>query len=239
MWRVWGIGRGVVRAYPYAAGLIAVIGLTGCSDEEEILVVEPVATSVVTTFSDSAFDFGTLTTFAMPDTVVQFAPLLGRPIPVSRQHDQTALYKVRENLFERGYREVADPRSETPTFVVLVGSSATTNYNAWIGYPWYATWEFYRGWGWYAPGFTSAWTLVYPWYPVVGVTAYDRGTLVVDLIPTASVNPLARSIRSAWAGVASAVIDGAHSAATVENAIDRMFELSPYLQAPAPEQRQP
>jgi hypothetical protein len=95
-------------------------------------------------------------------------------------------------------------------------------------------WGFYPGWGWYAPGFNSGWTIIYPWFPVVGVTSYERGTLVVDLIPTVSVNPQASSIRSAWAGVATGILDGTQTATTVEAAIDRMFELSPYLRAPQP-----
>ena len=120
------VGRGVLRASLCAAGLAGVVGLTACDDDDEILIVEPIVVEGVTTFQDSTFNFSTLTTFAMPDTVVQFAPFTGMPIPVSRAFDQVALDQVRENLFERGYTEVADPRTQTPTFVVLVGSTATT-----------------------------------------------------------------------------------------------------------------
>jgi hypothetical protein len=134
------------------------------------------------------------------------------------------------NLLARGYTEVTDTGVRAD-FVVLVGATASENYNAWVGYPWYGVWGFYPGWGWYAPGFDGSWTIVYPWYGYVGVTAYQRGTLVVDLIPTLSVNPLARSVRSAWAGVATGVLDGTQSAATITAAIDRMFDLSPYLVA--------
>jgi hypothetical protein len=98
----------------------------------------------------------------------------------------------------------------------------------------YGIWGFWPGWGWYAPGFDNGWNIVYPWFPVVGVTAYERGTLVLDLIPTATVNPLGRSIRSAWAGVATGILNGTHTAATIDAAIDRMFILSPYLTAPQP-----
>jgi hypothetical protein len=118
---------------------------------------------------------------------------------------------------------------------VLVGTTATTNYNAYVGYSWYGTWGFYSGWGWYSPGFNTSWGIVYPWYPYVGVTAYDRGTLIVDLIPTLQVNPTSQTIRSAWSGVASALLGlGNVNDATISAAIDQMFQLSPYLTAPAP-----
>src|SRR6185503_11832036 len=97
-----------------------------------------------------------------------------------------------------------DPAHVAPDFVVLVGATAEQNYLAWAGYSWYSLWGFYAGWGWYAPGFTNGWTIIYPWYPVAGVTTFDTGTLLVDLIPTKTVNPLSQTIRSAWAGAAKA-----------------------------------
>jgi hypothetical protein len=73
---------------------------------------------------------------------------------------------------------------------------------------------------------------VYPWYPYVGITAYDRGTVVVDLIPTLQVNPLNKSVTSAWAGVGTGLLNGTLTVDIVNNAIDEMFRQSPYLTAP-------
>ena len=203
--------------------------LGACEDDDP---VEPLPIGVVATFNDDAVNFQALGTFAMPDTVLQFPPRSGVPIPVTRQFDQTILDRVRLNLVNRGYVEVADPRTEQPDFVVLVGTTAADEYDAWVGYAWYDEWDFYTGWGWYAPGFASNWGIIYPWYPVVGVTAYRRGTVVVDLIPTLSVNPLNRTVRSAWAGVASgALVDGSVTATNITNGIDQMFAQSPYLVA--------
>ena len=133
--------------------------------------------------------------------------------------------RIRAAIAEQRVTTDADPPK------VLVGSTATTNYSAFVGYSWYGVWGFYPGWTWYAPGFDASWTIVYPWYPTSGVVAYDRGTLVVDLIPTLSVNPLAKSIRSAWAGVATTLLNGTTTESTVTAAIDQMFALSPYLTA--------
>ena len=219
------------RTTAMVVGLGTLAGLAACGNKLEVVAPIPVAS--VTTFHDTAFDFTTLNTFVMPDTVVHLAPLTGTPLEVTREFDQVALQQVRQNLLARGYVEDTIPGTQA-NFVVLVGATATTNYNAFVGYPWFSVWGFWPGWSDFTQGnFDSSWTIVYPWFGIVGTTAYDRGTLIVDMIPTVSVNPLDKSIRSVWAGVAtSAVTDSsAITASAVQAAIDQMFTLSPYLVA--------
>jgi hypothetical protein len=210
--------------------MAGLVGISACDDDDDFVNVIPPSGNAVATFKDSNFNFQTLRTFSMPDTVVHIAPLTGTPTSISRAYDRTALDQVRQNLLSRGYTQVTNPGSVRPDVVVLVGATATTNYNAWVGYSWYGAYGFYN-WGWYAPGFDTSWGIVYPWYGYVGVTSYDRGTLIVDMIPTVTVNPLAKTVQSVWAGVATAVLDGTITAAGVSAAVDRMFELSPYLVA--------
>ena len=223
-----------------ARTLLPVIGLAGgfggmvaCNGDGDLfnVIIPAPTTGVVLTFKDSSFNFTTLHTFTMPDTVIHFAPVTGNAIDITRQFDAVLLNQVRTDFLARGYTEVADPRVTMPDFVVLVGATATQNYNAWVGYNWFGVWGFFPGWGWYAPGFNTSWGIVYPWFPVVGVTAYDRGTIIVDLIPTVSVNPLDKTIRSAWAGVATGLLNGTVTATTITNAVDAMFAQSPYLTA--------
>jgi hypothetical protein len=212
--------------------VVALAGLAGLGAcETNNSVIAPAITKVVAVFKDSSFDFTTLHTFAMPDTIVHFTPITGTPLEVTRQFDRTALDRVRQDLIARGYVEDLNPRVVKPDFVVLVGATATQSYNAFVGYSWFSVWGFYSGWGWFTPGFTTAWGIVYPWFGVVGVTSYQRGTLIVDLIPTSSVNVTTRTIRSAWTGVAESLLDGTISDNTVQAAIDEMFRLSPYLTA--------
>jgi len=222
------------RGYLPLVGLVAALGITACDDNNDDVVGIPVPTGTVATFRDTTFNFQAIRTFSMPDTVVQFAPVTGSPLDVPRTFDRTILDRVRADFIARGYVEDTDPQATRPDFVVLVGSTATTNYNAFVGYSWYGYWGFYPGWGWYAPGFDTSWGIVYPWYPYVGVTAYDRGTVVVTVIPTLTVNPLNHSVTSAWAGVATALQNGTITTTIVNNAIDEMFRQSPYLTAATP-----
>lgn len=221
----------IVRTSRLLLGLVTLLGAAACGDDDDDIVI-PSSSVVVTALRDSTFNFQSLTTFAMPDTVIHFQPQSGTPIAVSREFDRTILDQVRRDFLARGYTEVTRADSIMPSFVVLVGTTEAAQYNAWVGYPWYTTWGYWTGWGWYTPGFDNTWTIVYPWYPVVGVTSYERGTILVDLIPTTQVNPLDRSIKSAWAGVATAVLNGTATTAGVAAAIDQMFALSPYLVAP-------
>src|SRR5262245_6819724 len=217
----------IVRSGRLLVGLVALLGVAACGDDDNIVI--PSSQVIVTTFRDSTFNFGALTTFSMPDTVIHFQPVTGTPIPVTRQFDATILNQVRADFLARGYTEAAP--GTLASFVVLVGATESENYNAWIGYPWFTYWGYWPGWAFFTPGFDNSWTIIYPWYPVVGVTAYSRGTLIVDLIPTAQVNPLGRSIQSAWAGVATGLLTSSPTNAGVAAVIDQMFALSPYLVA--------
>ena len=212
--------------------LLGLAAIAACGDDNENITAPP-PTPVVTTIKDSSFDFSALHTFAMPDTVAHIAPVTGTPLEVTRAFDRQILDQVRNTFIARGYTQVTASSEVTPDFVVLVGTSATTNYNAYVSYFWYPYYGYSaNAWSWYAPGFTSSWAVVYPWYPVVGVTSFDRGSLVITLVPTLSVNPLQQTITAKWAGAATALLNDANPSATISSVIDQIFAQSPYL-APA------
>jgi hypothetical protein len=227
--------RRTIVALRRARTLLPVFGLVGvltgalaCDDDDDF--TGPIG--IVETFVDPAFNFATLTTFAMPDTVIHLIAPTGTPIDPTRAFDATILAQVRQNLLARGYTQVLNPQTVMPSFVVLVTTTATQGLNAYASYSWFSYYGYYTGWGWYAPGFSTAWGINYPWYTTVGVTAYDLGTLFVTIIPTASVNPATRQISAAWVGAASALLNEFVTSSTVVNAIDEMFAQSPYLVAP-------
>jgi hypothetical protein len=206
-------------------------GMTvACGDNDDD-IVNVIPTPVVRTVNNPTFDFTTLRTFAMPDTVAHLVPRNGTPLVVSREFDRTVLDQVHANLISRGYREVANPAINTPDFLVLVGATATSNYDLFATDSWYGYYSTYSGLLWYTPGFDTSWTLVYPFYTTVGVTSFDRGTFLVTIVPTVTVNPLGKQIAAEWAGTATSLLDGNVTSTMVQGAVDQMFAQSPYLVA--------
>lgn len=220
-----------LAAFTPAVLLALTIGIGACEEDSDIDIINPPPGGVVGTvavFADSTIAFNEYNTFSMPDTVVHFDPLTGIPLFVPRTHDQAVLDRVRANFIARGYTEELNPDSTPPDFFVLVGATATENRAAFISYPWYSTWGFYLGLG---TGFDDSWTVVYPCCVNVTVASYPRGTLIVDLIPRLNVNPVNKTVSSAWLGVATNAIGSQTTTASITAAIDQMFTLSPYLRS--------
>jgi Domain of unknown function (DUF4136) len=216
--------------------LLPAIGLlTGmaaaCSDDDDIVGVIP--TPIVRSVRNPAFNFTTLRTFAMPDTVAHFNTLAGSSSDLSRAFDRTVLDQVRANLIARGYVQVVNPQTVQPDFVVLIGANAASQAIAYQTYSFYPYYGYYSGWGWYAPGLTSDYLLVYPFYSSTDVVTFDRGTFIVTIVPTLTVNPLAKSFNAEWAGSATSLLSSSVTvdAALVRGAVDEMFAQSPYLVA--------
>ena len=230
--------RALPKRWPAFIPLMVAFVFAACEDDDDldIIVVDPPAiTATVAAFRDTTVNFQNLTTFVMPDTVLHLVPATGVPLSITREWDQTILDRVRANFLNRGYTEELNPDSVTPSFVVLVGSTATQNYAAWVSYPWFAHWGLHPELHFLADEVDESWDIFYPWYPVAGVTSYDRGTVIVDLIPTLQINPLiSTTIRSAWAGVATGLLNANRTTADINAAIDQMFILSPYLRAGPP-----
>lgn len=209
--------------------ILATALTSGCVGDP---IVSVPTNGMVMTFNDGSVDFGALNTFAMPDSIVHIAPATGTPLDISRQYDSVVLERVRRNFVSRGYTEVSAPSNKTPSFVVLVGATAMTDFRPWAPYPWYASWSFYDGWGWYSPGFNADWMLIFPWSVVFGGMVVDRGTILITVVPTASVNQIGKSMRSAWAGLATAELDDVSLTADgLRSCIDEMFRQSPFLAA--------
>jgi hypothetical protein len=207
--------------------------MVACNGDGDLfnVVIPSVVNPTVVTFKDSTFNFTTLHTFAMPDSVIHFNnPVTGTP-DITRAFDAVALNQVRTDLLARGYTQVNAGPGVTPDFTVLVGANSSPGFNAFASFSWFSDWGFFPGWAWFAPGFDTSWGIVFPWFPVVGVTAFPRGTLIVTITPSASVNPLDKTIRAVWSGVATAILDGVVTAPVVTGAIDQMFAQSPYLTA--------
>jgi hypothetical protein len=223
-----------------ATALVASLAFSACEDDDDLGIITPPGDTVlVAAFRDTTVNFNAMLTFAMPDTVLQFAPATGTALPISRGFDATILDRVHMNLRALGFQEAIDPQNNPPHFVVLVRTTATENQIAFVNYAWFTSWGFYNGLDGFDPGFDATWGIVYPWAPVAGLATFDRGTIVVDLIPTLipSQHIATKTVSGAWTGVATGLLDGTTSTTEVQNAIDRMFTVSPYLRGPRPVQQ--
>src|SRR5688572_23854070 len=218
------------RTRPGIIALAAVLMLGGaaaCDDSEEITILEPIE-DVVVTVRDTDFNFNTVRTFSIPDSIVHLQPATGGTmLALSRAHDDEILEAVRQNLFARGYQENLDPRRVPSDVIVLVGATATQEYAALATYPWWNVWGWYEGWD-EDMDFDATWSFD---YPNVAVIEVDVGTIIVDMIANLQVNPLSREIPSVWIGAAQGILDGTSNVNRVVDAIDEMFRQSPYLLA--------
>lgn len=205
-----------------AVTLAALVGAAACDDVETDDLTNPLQATVVT-FNDPAFAFGAQRTFSLPDTVLHLTPLNGVPLAVSREHDDAILASIRDNMIARGYVENTNPGSVRSDLILLAGVTASEQYAAWQSYPWFSVWGFFPGWSF--EQFSNAWGVTYPWTEA----SYTRGTIVVDMIATRSVQPLSQRVSSVWAGAATAALTGAVSDAQIDAAIDEMFAQSQYL----------
>jgi hypothetical protein len=205
-----------------AAVAVAVAFATACDDDDDDIVEPPPIEDVVVTFRDQAFNFGAVGTFELPDSIVHLVPANGVALALSRAHDDEILDRVRQNMRARGYVENTTPGTLSDV-IVLVGASASQQYNAWVSYAWWDVWGFYDGF--FFDDFDETWGLSYVWT----VQTYERGTIIVDMISTRNVNPLAKRIASVWAGAGAGILDDDPDLSRVYGAIDEMFAQSPYL----------
>ena len=173
-------------------------------------------------------------TYAMPDTVVHRASTLGgrETVPVSRAFDAQILADVARNLEALGFVRELQPQSNRPDVVVLVTVAATQEIDAWVSYPWFGWWGFYPGWTFF-PAFSASWGISYPWAGSVSAYTWTQGTLIVDMVDTRSPDIANLKISSVWAGALNGVLQSdtpSGASERLQNGIDEMFRLSPYLQ---------
>ena len=177
---------------------------------------------VVTNYNDS-FDFGGVTTFAIPDSIVKITEdYLSNGDDIEYVPDARAtqiLNRIRQNMADAGYTEV--DKSANPDLIMLVSVSTTTNlfyYYDWGYWGWYYP-GWYGGWGWYYPGY---------YYPPVA-SGYRSGSLFMQL--TYPAGQTDDNIPVQWSGIVNGILEGGSSNldARLNRSIDQAFAQSPYL----------
>jgi hypothetical protein len=210
---------------------IALLGFTGlaavataCHPGEPTNVAE---LDVVATAHDDTVNFVNILTYVMPESVVAIVPpeSIATTLPFNHAYDQLILDGVATKLAELGYTRLASFETGTPDVVVLIKGVAVQNTDVYVTYPWWGYWGWY---GWpccYGPG----WGVGY--YPVVSVSQYDVGTIVVDMWDLRRADPIAMKVPAVWTAALRGLLEGSAADAPfrIDQAIDRAFSQSPYL----------
>jgi len=171
---------------------------------------------VVMTTHDATFDFAAANTYALPDKVVVVGdPSGGTPNPIDPALEQMILATLENEMTASGYQKVDGSASPdlTMTAAALQVTNVSYYYGSWCGY-----------WAYYYP--------CYPYYPpVVGVSTYTTGTLIVDM---ARVNTAGGQYDRLWTAIIRGIQTGSKSTdqQRVVNGISQAFIQSPYLGKP-------
>lgn len=206
------------RAYLLAPiGLLLVVVTYGaCTPGSEITAAE--SDVVVTTYDDD-FNFGSVKTFAMPDSILLLTSggSGSKGDWFSREEEVRILGQIESNFVARGYSKEDTNATPLPDFAVVVAAQATDYVNLYSYYPGYGWWGYY--W-WYYP-------------PSVGASyAYTLGTLYVHMGDFAKPAPDDKSPEEAyWIGAMNGILNDNSSNRNnrLTSGINQIFEQSPYL----------
>ncbi|ULQ54081.1 DUF4136 domain-containing protein [Flavihumibacter fluvii] len=178
---------------------------------------------VVYTNEKKGYDFSTVNTYFLPDTVVFSDP---GGSGGDHKYDATILASLKSNLDALGWTQLSESGPESADVVVLP-SGSTQQYASCAAYCWYCYWGWYPGWGYYPP----AWGPGYGWgYPSSVVCAsYNTGTISVAI--TDPNKATTDTLPVVWIGVLNGLLEGSETEimSRIDKNIDQMFLQSPYL----------
>ena len=212
------------RMWPALALLtpLAMAAFASCTPNSGVTVAE---SDVVVTLFDDKFDFTSVTTYRLPDTVMHLTNNGEDDPNISRDFDDEIIALVDQNMMDRGFQKVPD--TDESDVVVTIAATSTQFWTAWSG--WWGYWGWYPGWG------GCCW---YPGYPSGGVSySFTTGTLFVDWVDDDAVeDPNSGAVPIPWTGAANGVLDDTKEnlAERYSASINQMFDQSPYLQAASP-----
>ena len=208
-----------------AAGALAVLSLLfSCSPDSGFNTVGDY--DVVATHYDPRANFKSLSTYAMPDTVIHFRdPDDTSSTDLSREYDGLILGIVRTNLEALGYEEEADPGANPPDVYVIVWVTLSE----WLANSSEDWWDL---WGWY-PHWPTSWGPAWgTWYPFPVEYFYRAGSIFIDMIDEAEIEEGEEPYISViWTGSVNGIMvdTSAGAAERLSANINQAFDQSPYL----------
>jgi hypothetical protein len=202
--------------------LAMMVVLAGCYPDESASVDE---LDIVLTNYDSTYNFGEITAYVMPDTVIAILDPDNPDNNFEYKHtyDNVILSELDKQFGLLDYDRVTDTLTTKPDVGVLVSAVSTT----YVGY-YYYDWYYY--WGWYPywpPYYGSGYSYYYPWATTYN---YQVGTVIVTMIDLKSNAAIQTdSVSVVWMGAINGLVEGSNIQTRIKNGIDQMFIQSPYL----------
>lgn len=203
--------------------VMAVVMLSGCYPDGPEYYSD---TDVVITHYDDAFDFGTVKTYAIPDSIPKISDELfsdpdgdGKPDFVNSLYANTILSTMRAQLNALGWTEV--DKTANPDVTVFL--TATTSENL------YAYYNMYY-WDWYYPGYWGGWGWYYPGYYPVEYVSVNTGTLFMQMADMRN-SGVDDKLNAVWTGVINGLLSGSATDINkrINNTVEQAFTQSPYL----------
>jgi len=218
--------------------VIVLAGVSSCYPIDDLTVedLDIAATIYDKTYYDgpsgNVNKFEDLQTFTVVDTIMHLVES-GMEDNLSRQYDDFVLEQVRLNMLKLGFVEEPNPEV-TPAEVVITVSALSSEHEI---YTWYPYWGWYWGYGGYpykgtaTSDLVSAYSYYYPWYPYNTYYTYQSGTVLMEMVDGARVDPDVEAIPVIWAGIINGVMESSQSGVKnrLSNGIDQCFNQSPYL----------
>lgn len=198
------------------------IGTLTCCEEEGAKYVDDLDT-IITRYDDS-FDFSTVKTYVMPDTVV-YVPEVSIDSEKRAEFDAAVLKQLADNFEKLGYTRLVEGDDSVDPDVIVTATVIENDVHAVYPYPWYDYWYWFDWPFWGLPGIGPGWYPQYP--PYWGVYSYTTGTLVVDMMQPVSIEQ-DKQIPVVWNGIFNGIASIGLSDRMLDG-INQMFEQSPYL----------
>lgn len=197
-------------------GSLTVVLLGACVQYDPVYTDD---LDLVVTNYDKEFSFSTKTTFSIPDSVVLIdgSEFDGSPEFAKPAYADTLLGRIRKNMVDRGWTEVAE--NNNPDVIILPSAFTTTVVDIYYSYGY---------WNWYYPGYGGGWYYPYWGFPVA--STYKTGTMLVQMIDPSQVNT-SDNIPVVWVSIINGLLEGKSSSYNrrITTTIDQAFTQSPYF----------
>jgi len=206
-------------------GALMSLGMIACYPDGGLESIEDY--DVVITRYNPEYNFGSVKTYAMPDTVIHVMIDTTADDILTRENDRLILDQVAANMERLEYQriDVPGPNDPQPDVVMIVFASASK----WQGYSWYPGWWGY--WG-YWPGWGPGYPGYGPGYPGAVVPySFTTGSLFIEMVEPDNIDDDLKSIPIEWAAGINGLLEGssASTRARITSRIDQAFNQSAYL----------